>query len=126
MFTYRSAFLALADNLSGDLVTFYQQLLEQPPQPHQPGVYAEFQLAGMRLGIFQPKQPEEFAGQSGSMSLCLEVMQLESAIAHLQQMNCPIGEIRTASHGRELYAFDPVGNRLILHESASIAIGSEG
>ncbi|EDX77907.1 hypothetical protein MC7420_7645 [Coleofasciculus chthonoplastes PCC 7420] len=28
----------------------------------------------------------------------------------------PPGEIIVASHGREIYAYDPNGNRLILHQ----------
>jgi hypothetical protein len=31
----------------------------------------------------------------------------------------PPGEIITASHGREIYTYDPAGNRLILHQGRS-------
>lgn len=101
---------------------FYQQLLARKPQPYTLGVYAEFQVADrLRLGIFQPKVPDqaEFANSQGSgMSLCLEVDDLEGAIAHLSSLGYPPpGEIVTASHGREIYAYDPTGNRLILHQS---------
>ena len=42
---------------------------------------------------------------------------LEAAIAHLDVLGyLPPGEIMTASHGREIYAYDPIGNRLILYE----------
>ncbi|NES94508.1 MAG: VOC family protein [Desertifilum sp. SIO1I2] len=103
------------------LVSFYGQLLNQSPQPCIANVYAEFQLPGLRLGIFEPKASDkgEFAGfTSGSMSLCLEVEHLESAIAHLTNLGYPpMGEIIQASHGREVYASDPEGNRLILHEA---------
>jgi hypothetical protein len=52
------------------------------------------------------------------MSLCLEVSDLEDAIAHITALGFPPpGEILTASHGREIYAYDPDGNRLILHQS---------
>ncbi|MBF2028247.1 MAG: VOC family protein [Oscillatoriales cyanobacterium C42_A2020_001] len=54
------------------------------------------------------------------MSLCLEVESLERAIAHLSQLGCPPpGNILTASHGQEIYACDPDGNWLILHQSYS-------
>jgi len=54
------------------------------------------------------------------MSLCLEVESLDAAIAHLSQLGCPPpGNILTASHGREIYAYDPDGNWLILHQSYS-------
>lgn len=117
----RAAFVTLAASDLAALVNFYAQLLGSPPQPYIANVYAEFQLPGLRLGIFQPKEKNwpEFAshGKSG-MSLCLEVDDLEKAIAHLDALGFPPpGEILTASHGREIYAFDPAGNRLILHQS---------
>lgn len=143
------------------LVRFYTHFLGQEPEPHIPNVYAEFQLPGLRLGIFRPKQAhqQEFenppkvrggemespplltggemespallrggemespplvrgGARGGAMSLCLEVRNLESAIAHLTALGYPPpGEILTASHGREIYAYDPAGNRLILHQS---------
>jgi predicted enzyme related to lactoylglutathione lyase len=75
------------------------------------------------LGIFKPKENHrvefENSAQSG-MSLCLEVDDLEKAIAHLTSIGYPPpGEITTASHGREIYAYDPANNRLILHQSKS-------
>jgi hypothetical protein len=46
------------------------------------------------------------------------VENLEQAIAHLTSLGFPpASEILLASHGREIYACDPDGNRLILHES---------
>ncbi len=118
-FQYTDAFVTLAAADAEILVWFYRQLLEQEPKPYIPNVYAEFRLTGLRLGIFQPKpnHRQEFENSSQStMSLCLEVDDLEDAIAHLTSMGYPPpGEITTASHGREIYAYDPVGNRLILH-----------
>jgi hypothetical protein len=50
--------------------------------------------------------------------MCLEVNNLEDVIAHLTDLGYPPpGEIAIASHGREIYAYDPDGNRLILHQS---------
>lgn len=120
-FTYNKAFVAIAASDDRRLVNFYRQLLNIQPNPYIPEVYAEFQLKGLRLGIFHPKashQPE-FAQNSGSsMSICLEVLDLEKAIAHLKDMGYPVpGQIINAAHGREIYAYDPMGNRLILHES---------
>jgi hypothetical protein len=52
------------------------------------------------------------------MSLCLEVASLEDSIDKLTQLGYPpLAQITTASHGREIYAYDPDGNRLILHQS---------
>jgi predicted enzyme related to lactoylglutathione lyase len=120
-FHYTDAFVTLATADAETLVQFYAQLLEQEPKSYIPKVYAEFQLSGLRLGIFNPKENHraefEHSAQS-SMSLCLEVNDLEEAIAHLTRLGYPPpGEITTASHGREIYAYDPDRNRLILHQS---------
>lgn len=102
------------------LVAFYQGLLRQSPQPWVANRYAEFHLPGLRLAIFKPQadhQPE-FAQAGGCpLSLCLEVADLEAAIAHLSALGQPPpGPIITAAHGREIYGYDPDGNRLILHQ----------
>jgi hypothetical protein len=119
-----TVFVALADREGDPLLTFYTALFEQKPAVHIPHVYAEFHLPGLRLGIFQPKpdQRNQFirasTEQAGSMSLCVEVSSLEAAIRHLQTMDHPpASPVMTASHGREVYLYDPAGNRLILHES---------
>ncbi len=117
------AFITLANGNIEQLVAFYTQLLGIQPQLYWPDVYAELQLPGLRLGIFKPKanQQTEFMHQTQTgMSLCLEVEDLDAAIADLQQLGYPPpGKIMTASHGREIYAYDPAGNRLILHQSAT-------
>ena len=118
---YQTAFLTIATADSEHLVAFYSQLLGQQPSSYIPQVYAEFKLAELRLAIFQP-QPDcfsEFANSNNSgMSICLEVENLEKAIAYLTQMGYPPpGQIKYASHGQEIYAYDPEGNRLILHQS---------
>ncbi len=119
---YSAAFVTIASVNFDLIVEFYTQFLESTPQPHLPHIYAEFSIAGLRLGIFCPKPSNqvEFAQPSQSgMSLCLEVDSLEDAIAKLTQIGYPpTGQISTASHGREIYAYDPDGNRLILHQSA--------
>lgn len=120
-FIYTDAFITIATTKYQELIEFYRQLLSQEPQPYLPDTYAEFKVAGLRLGIFRPKtdNQQEFANSAGSgMSICLEVENLETAIAHLTAMGYPpTGEIIVASHGREIYAYDPAGNRLILHQS---------
>jgi predicted enzyme related to lactoylglutathione lyase len=128
-----TAFMTLADLEGEVLVQFYTQLLGQKPAVYLPQVYAEFQLPELRLGIFKPKanHQAEFAGRSSGMSLCIEVEQLEQAIEAIEQVYAqlkaigsmsldprPLGKISVASHGREIYAYDPAGNRLILHEAA--------
>lgn len=118
-----SAFVALASAKFEPVVSFYSALLGQVAQPYQRDRYAEFQLPGLRLAIFKPRldQSDPFeAPTSGPMSLCLEVVDLDCAIAHLTHQGYPPpGDILTASHGREIYAYDPDGNRLILHQTVA-------
>ncbi|MEH2055210.1 MAG: VOC family protein [Nostoc sp.] len=130
VFQYTNAFVTIASVNFEKLVNFYIQLLEQKPVFLIPNVYAEFNLVSMRLGIFKPKNTNEseFEAMSNDnqlsvytkskMSLCLEVSNLENAIAHLTVLGYPPpGNISIASHGREIYAYDPDGNRLILHQA---------
>jgi predicted enzyme related to lactoylglutathione lyase len=119
-FKYTEAFVAIAAIDLEKVVNFYRQLLNCDPHPYLINSYAEFQLKGLRLGIFCPKTSDrqEFVNNKSAMSLCLEVEELEGAIAHLTAMGyLPLEEIAIASHGREIYAFDPAGNRLILHQA---------
>jgi catechol 2,3-dioxygenase-like lactoylglutathione lyase family enzyme len=115
-----SALVTIASVNFDLLVDFYTRFLGAPLQRHIPGVYAEFSIDGLRLGIFCPKASnrEEFGQPSQSgMSLCLEVDSLKNSIDLLSQLGYPPpGQITTASHGREIYAYDPDGNRLILHQ----------
>ena len=116
----RRAFIALATPNFARTVAFYQTLLEESPKPFMAERYAEFNLGdSLSLAIFPPKpeQQEEFALTSaGPLSLCLEVADLDRAIAHLDAQACPHGKILKASHGQEIYAYDPEGNRLIIYQ----------
>lgn len=120
-FQCTNALITLATDNLERLVSFYTELLQQKPKSYLRSVYAEFQIASLRVGIFQPKlqkQAEFASSHNCSMSLCLEVEDLESAIAHLANIGYPPpGEIITASHGKEIYTYDPDGNRLILHQA---------
>jgi predicted enzyme related to lactoylglutathione lyase len=116
--TYHRAFITIAAQNWLTSVTFYQTLCQTPPLTYQADRYAEFDLAGLRIGIYKPKASEATAPQPyPRLSLCLEVSDLEAAIAHLTQSGYPVpAGIQTVSHGREVYAYDPDGNRLILYE----------
>ena len=124
-FPCTDAFVALAAVDFEQLVNFYQQLLNQTPQPYLPDVYAEFHLPNLRLGIFRPQEKHQSEFQDSvksGISLCLEVSDLEQAIAHFTALGYPPpGQILTASHGQEIYAYDPAGNRLILHQAHSMS-----
>ncbi|ALF55475.1 glyoxalase [Nostoc piscinale CENA21] len=121
---YTEVLVAIATVNLEEVVNFYTQLLSEKPSNVIPNVYAEFQLTSLRLGIFQPQQSHEseFTHSTKSkISLCFEVSNLEVAIAHLTNLGYPPpGEISIASHGREIYAYDPEGNRLILHEAKEV------
>ena len=121
-----AVFVTLVDPDGETLMRFYSLLFGEP-SVHIPKIYTEFRLPGLRLGIFKPQENHaaEFSGRplrylqssAGGMSLCVEVVDLEGAIAQFAALGCsPPGEITIASHGREIYAYDPLGNRLILHE----------
>jgi catechol 2,3-dioxygenase-like lactoylglutathione lyase family enzyme len=123
LFHYREAFIALGTSNFDRSVQFYRQLLSQEPSPYLTDVYGEFRLINLKLGVFCPKESHsgEFGDSRGSgMSICLEVESLEQAIEHLSKIGYPPGgEISHASHGREIYIYDPDGNRLILHQSTA-------
>jgi catechol 2,3-dioxygenase-like lactoylglutathione lyase family enzyme len=121
VFQYTDAFVTIATLDIEKLVFFYTRFLIIKPVKIIPNIYAEFQLPGIKLGIFKAKKTNEsefLNSLKSKMSLCLEVSNLEDAIAHLTILGYPPpGEITTASHGREIYAYDPDGNRIILHQS---------
>jgi len=117
---YRDIFVTIATDKVEIVVDFYRQILNLEPTVYKSPVYAEFQLEQLRIAIFKPKaeNSSEFSNHSSSLSFCLEVEDLDSAIACMSDLGCtPPGQIITASHGREIYGFDPAGNRLILHQS---------
>jgi predicted enzyme related to lactoylglutathione lyase len=128
-FVCKEVFVALATFSIERSTQFYRTLLAIAPTQEIPGVYAEFLLPGLKLGLFAPQAThrDEFMPTGGTMSLCLEVAQLEAAIAQVQAAHAalpdadmarhPTGAITTVFHGREVYAYDPDGNRLILHEA---------
>ena len=122
MSVLKFAFVALASKQLDRQVDFYAKLLQTKPSL-QADSYAEFHLPGLRIGLFMPQAShvhEFHTNTSGPMSLCLEVDDLEGAIAHLKTLgHAPPGKIMQTPHGKEIYAYDPDGNRLILHQSPS-------
>ena len=121
VFQCTDALITIAAHDIEKIVFFYTQFLAKKPEYFVPNTYAEFQLPGIKLGLFKPKLTEisEFqTSTKSSMSLCLEVIDLEGVVSHLTTLGYPPpGEIMIASHGREIYAYDPDNNRIILHES---------
>jgi predicted enzyme related to lactoylglutathione lyase len=120
---YSTLYVTLASPNIDQLTAFYAALFQQQASLWFHTRYAEFNLSGLRLALFKPSadHDEEFqSAHGGALSLCVEVTNLEAAIAELAQLGYPPpGPILHASHGREIYAYDPDGNRLILHEPRS-------
>ncbi|MFM2431773.1 MAG: hypothetical protein RLZZ511_2986 [Cyanobacteriota bacterium] len=105
-------------------LSFYQNLLQLPPQGLLPDRYAEFRLPDLTLILYFPKPEErpELAVPHPSLSLCFYVESLEAAIAQLQAHGIPMTEpIQRSSHGQEIYLYDPNGNRIILYQPNSSA-----
>jgi predicted enzyme related to lactoylglutathione lyase len=117
-FCVSKALLALATLNFSSMVAFYTELLGQEPSVLKPDCYAQYDLPGLCLGLFQARLdrwPEFAQSQHSPLSLCLQVESLSAAIAHLTQVGAtPPGSTLEASHGQEIYAYDPDGNRLIL------------
>ncbi len=62
------------------LVEFYRQLLGLEPETFMPGIYAEFHLSGLKLGIFRPrssKQSKEMGEQGKWGGSGIEIMRTE-------------------------------------------------
>lgn len=118
--TYNRAYIAIAAFDIDQTVDFYSQLLQLKPEKYLTNVYAEFVYQELRLAIFKPKIDNiaEFNNSQGSgMSICLEVADLEDAIAFLAKIGDPPStDILVSSHGKELYVYDPSGNRIILYQ----------
>ncbi|MBV5260545.1 glyoxalase [Synechococcus moorigangaii CMS01] len=123
MANFTEIFVAIAAEPWLTVVEFYQALLSCEPTTFSPNRYGEFQVRGLKLGIFKPsaQHSTEFDRPAGALSLCLEVENLAMAIATVEQLGGTVQRgITQASHGDECYAYDPVGNRLILHQGKNI------
>ena len=115
---YQEAFLAIAARDVEALVGFYCQLFDEEPHVRIPGTYASFRRPGLRLDLFRPAADRafEFSGERSAIALCLQVPDLDAAIARLQVFGAIVGAAIEASHGREAYAYDPEGNRTIIYQ----------
>ncbi len=123
---YSIAWVTIAAHNFETIVNFYTQLLGRAPDrtlgptgswSDDALSYVEFHLHGLRLGLYRPAAGHSIVATAGPMSICFQVENLEAAIDHLTAIGYPpAGEIMTPSHGREIYAFDPEGNRLILYQ----------
>jgi catechol 2,3-dioxygenase-like lactoylglutathione lyase family enzyme len=120
-FSITRAFVTIAVANWQQSLDFYQGLLQLTPKVLQADRYAEFQRPDGAIALYQPRSeesPQSFpANHYPSMSLCLQVPDLQAAIAHLERMGyAPPAGIQRSQHGQEIYIYDPNGNRIILYE----------
>jgi predicted enzyme related to lactoylglutathione lyase len=118
---YRRILVTIGTDKIEESVNFYQKLFGYPPNKYQKNIYAEFNLQDFTLGIFKPRtgEEEDFCNpdKKSRMSICLEVEDLELAIANLQDFGYPhIIKIKEGSTMRETYVQDPSGNRIIIYQ----------
>lgn len=102
-------------------VAFYAALLGREPDERIRDSYAAFHLPSLRLAIFRPRAGglEDFRNPPGrrvGLNLVLEVAHLDPAVAEVERLGGSYTPPFDAPHGREAYAYDPDGNRLILVE----------
>lgn len=119
---FHRAFLALGSNKFEESVAFYSKLLGREPAERIGDYYAAFELPEVRLGIFRPREQnsQDFenpvANQAG-LSLVFYVPDLPKAMETVLALGHPApGPVAENSKGREVYVFDPTGNRIILFE----------
>ncbi|AMV36660.1 VOC family protein [Planctomyces sp. SH-PL62] len=123
---FTEAFAAIG---SGDFeasVTFYTAILGREPDVRTNDVHAEFHLpGGFHLAIFRPRADgaDRFRNppdRQGGLSLVFVVADVESAAVELARFGGPSpSPIMRGSHGREIYGYDPDGNRIILVDHAT-------
>jgi catechol 2,3-dioxygenase-like lactoylglutathione lyase family enzyme len=97
------------------LQAFYQDLLGTEPVAVIPEIYVEFQLSGLRLGLYRSHHPD-FVAQPGAISICLQVKSLEAFLQNPSLPGLQLSSERHAEHGKEVDCRDPDGNRIVIHE----------
>lgn len=102
-------------------LAFYTAFLGCEPELRFGDGYAEFRLPGLRLGVFRPRtgRADEFRNpvdRQIGLGLVFYVPELTRAVAQVERLGGSAAPAFDAPHGRECYAYDPDGNRLILVE----------
>ncbi|MDG3004450.1 VOC family protein [Paludisphaera mucosa] len=102
-------------------IAFYSGLFGREPDERLGDVYGAFRMPGLHLGIFRPRRGgggdfRNPTDRRGGLSLVLAVPSVERAAAEVGRLGGSASPAFETSHGREAYAYDPDGNRLILVE----------
>ena len=117
---YTEVFVAIGSENFDKAVAFYAAILGRGPDERTRDIHVAFHLPGFRLAIFKPRathtdffrnSPDRHSG----LSLVLRVTSVERAAAELIRLGAPSpSPVIQTSLGREVYGYDPDGNRLIL------------
>lgn len=121
---FTGVFAAIGTEDFARAVAFYAALLGREPDERLRDSYAAFRLPSLRLAIFRPRAggADDFRNPPGcraGLNLVLEVADLARAAAEVERLGGSSSPPFDAPHGREAYAYDPDGNRLILVERAA-------
>lgn len=121
---FTAAYAAIGSEDFARAVAFYAALLGREPDERLRDSYAAFLLPSVRHAIFRPRAggADDFrnpAVRRAGLNLVLEVDDLERAAAEIERLGGSSSPPFDAPHGRESYAYDPDGNRLILVERAA-------
>jgi predicted enzyme related to lactoylglutathione lyase len=120
---FDEASAAIGSEDFGRALAFYSAILGREPDERLGDGYAAFRLPGLHLQVFRPKRGggADFAnppGRRAGLNLVFRVASLDRALAEVERAGGAATAAFSTSHGREAYAYDPDGNRLILVESA--------
>jgi catechol 2,3-dioxygenase-like lactoylglutathione lyase family enzyme len=120
---FTEAFVAIGSENFDKAVGFYAAILGRQPDEQTRDIHVAFHLPGLRLALFKPRAthtalfrnpPDRRSG----LSLVLRVPNVEQARAELIRLGAPEpSPVIETSLGREVYGYDPDGNRLILVHS---------
>jgi hypothetical protein len=102
-----------------EMEQFYTSILQQKPKIRIRDVFVEYHLPELRLDLFRPREknhPEFQHNTRSTLNIVLEVRDVEAVAKHFTSVGCQPGEIWDTFHGKEFYAYDPVDNRLIVHQ----------
>jgi predicted enzyme related to lactoylglutathione lyase len=122
---FAEAWAAIGAEEFAATVDFYSALFGREPDSRIRDIYVEFRLPQLRLGIFRPRQGHEAEfrnspEKSSGLNLVLRVKDLDLALSQWTHLGAPPPDkITPITGGREAYAYDPCGNRILLVEMNS-------
>lgn len=121
MKNYQKGLIALGAARFEEVVAFYEKLFGTKPIDAIGQSYVEFDIAGLRIGIFKPRETnlEKFENKDRDghgLSICFQLQHLDDLIAECRAKGFDIGDPITTRHGREAFLYDPQHNRLIFSQ----------